>query len=59
MASLDELKNIASAAIDDQKTDLSELSQKIWEKPELAYKEHFAHQHAAYKFPESKRISGC
>ncbi|KAJ8306747.1 hypothetical protein KUTeg_015788 [Tegillarca granosa] len=41
--SCEQLKQIACDAIDDAAKDLHDTSQKLWENPELAYKEVFAH----------------
>ncbi|KAK3590609.1 hypothetical protein CHS0354_018829 [Potamilus streckersoni] len=41
------LKEIAREAIDKSLTDLHKLSQDIWNNPELAFKEYFAHERLA------------
>ena len=43
MASLEELKKVACETIDKLSGDLHNISKVIWEKPELAYEEHAAH----------------
>lgn len=37
------LKKVAFAAIDQNADALNAISQAIWQKPELAYDEHYAH----------------
>ena len=41
---MDSLKKAACTAIDSASSTLNDLSQDIWKKPELAYKEHHAHK---------------
>ncbi|XP_077980389.1 xaa-Arg dipeptidase-like [Glandiceps talaboti] len=44
MADIENLKQKASEAIDKASADLNELSQEIWNNPELNFEEHHAHQ---------------
>ena len=43
MSSVDELKTIACAAIDEHQNALREVNRKLWNNPELGFDETFAH----------------